>query len=561
MRGLAIFLFFFGLVSSLQFIGVNQAVAEFGNNIPGSYGTDYTYPTTASIDYFVNKGMNIFRVPFLWERMQTSLNGALSTTELGYLDAIVNYVTKTKGVYCLIDPHNYARYSNQLIGSGVAVSAFTDFWTKLATHYKGNSKVVFGIMNEPHDMSTEVWRDAANAAITAIRNTGATNLITVPGNAWTGAWTWTSNSYGTPNSVAMLSINDPLNNFIYEVHQYLDDNGSGTSATCVSSTIGSQRLQAFTNWCRQYGKKALLGEFAGGDNPTCASAVSDMLNFMKSNSDVWVGWTWWSAGPWWGSYMYSLEPGTGNSDKPQMSTITPYIQVTPISPVTSNAAPQTSNVPQTSRPTQTPQTSKAGQTSSALTSDNGVPEVTSDSPYITEQTDQMGVSENAPTPITVIVNYNLKSNDGHSSTTTIAAAVGASVGGLLVVAAAVVLLLVLRRRGRARSGSSDSLMGGGTGTSTHALNRTDSSPNVASVPINTLPAVPSSPVTPKQEPPASNWQEIGQGPPPMGPSHRRPLPTPINYSPAPLRHAQPPGASNRPIGPRPPQRPIPPRNN
>jgi len=44
---------------------------------------------------------------------------------------------------------------------------------------------------------------------------------------------------------------------------------------------------------------------------------------MESNSDVWQGWTWWAAGPWWGNYMYSLEP-TANGDAPQMAWLKPH---------------------------------------------------------------------------------------------------------------------------------------------------------------------------------------------------------------------------------------------
>jgi endoglucanase len=41
-------------------------------------------------------------------------------------------------------------------------------------------------MNEPHNMPTELWVNNSNAAIKAIRNTGALQLILVPGNGWTG---------------------------------------------------------------------------------------------------------------------------------------------------------------------------------------------------------------------------------------------------------------------------------------------------------------------------------------------------------------------------------------
>ncbi len=52
-------------------IGVNLAGAEFGTrNVPGVFGTDYTYPTHTEIDYYADKGMGVVRLPFLWERIQ-----------------------------------------------------------------------------------------------------------------------------------------------------------------------------------------------------------------------------------------------------------------------------------------------------------------------------------------------------------------------------------------------------------------------------------------------------------------------------------------------------------
>ncbi len=70
------------------------------------------------------------------------------------------------------------------------------------------------------------WKNAAQAAINAIRATGATNYILVPGNGWTGAASWTDNSYdqgASPkksNAETMLTIQDSKNKLIFEVHQY-----------------------------------------------------------------------------------------------------------------------------------------------------------------------------------------------------------------------------------------------------------------------------------------------------------------------------------------------------
>jgi hypothetical protein len=46
--------------AELRFTGVNLAGAEFGSHtLPGEFGRHYTYPDKATIDYFVDKGMNI----------------------------------------------------------------------------------------------------------------------------------------------------------------------------------------------------------------------------------------------------------------------------------------------------------------------------------------------------------------------------------------------------------------------------------------------------------------------------------------------------------------------
>lgn len=72
------------------------------------------------------------------------------------------------------------------------------------------------------------------------------------------------------------------------MHQYLDSDGSGTSPTCVSSTIGAERVQAATDWLKRNNLKGFLGEIGAGSNPTCISAVKGALCAMQT-SGVWIG--------------------------------------------------------------------------------------------------------------------------------------------------------------------------------------------------------------------------------------------------------------------------------
>lgn len=311
----------------LALLGVNLSGGEYAaNTLPGVVGTNYTYPTDAEIDYYASKGLDVIRLPFLWERVQPTEGGPLSASEMSQIDAVVNYAN-AKGMKVILDPHDYGSGYGNLIGStGTPTTAFADFWGKLAAHYASNGDVMFGLMNEPQQSTATAWLGDANAAIGAIRAAGATSQeILVPGTSYDGAWTWTTTDNA---SVIGTGIKDPNNNFVFEVHQYLDSDGSGTHASVVSPTVGSSRLAAITQWAKATGNKLFLGEFGVAQDAASLGAMNDMLSFMNKNSDVWQGATDWAAGPWLGNNIYSIEPtglGTGQvADKPQMGVLQRY---------------------------------------------------------------------------------------------------------------------------------------------------------------------------------------------------------------------------------------------
>ncbi|KAL0574737.1 hypothetical protein V5O48_007221 [Marasmius crinis-equi] len=296
------------------YFGVNESGAEFGNqNIPGTKGTDYIWPAPSSIDYFVSQGMNFFRVPFQLERLtppSTGITGAFNSAYFADLQTTVNYITG-KGAYVAIEPHNFIRYNGAVMTD---TNAFQTFWKNLASKFVGNSRVIFDLMNEPYDVSAtaaaampgiDMWLQM-QAGINGVRAAGASQLILVEGTSWTGAWTWVSSGNGD----AFKSVKDPNNNWAIEMHQYLDSDGSGTSPTCVSATIGQERLAAATTWLQQNNLKGFLGEMGAGSNSDCISAVFGALCSM-AQTNVWIGFSWWAAGPWWGDYYQSIEPPSG----------------------------------------------------------------------------------------------------------------------------------------------------------------------------------------------------------------------------------------------------------
>jgi len=301
-------------VSKFKWFGVDESGAEFGSGTyPGVEGTDFTFPVDSTIDTLTGDGFNIFRLPFSMERMvPTTLTGTVAAAYLKNYTSVVNYITN-KGAYAIIDPHNFGRYYGNIITD---TTGFQTFWNTLATQFKSNSKVIFDTNNEYHDMDESLVLNLNQAAIDGIRAAGATSqYIFVEGNSYSGAWTWNT----TNDSLKTLS--DPQDLIYYEMHQYLDSDGSGTSATCVSSDIGVQRIEGATAWLKANGKKGILGEFAGGANSVCKDAITGMLQEMASNSDVWAGALWWGGGPWWGDYIYSFEPPSGTAYTYFLSTL------------------------------------------------------------------------------------------------------------------------------------------------------------------------------------------------------------------------------------------------
>ncbi|KAJ5890616.1 endo-beta-1-4-glucanase B [Penicillium subrubescens] len=303
--------------SSFTWFGVSESGAEFGQaHIPGVLGTDYTWPTTSTIQTLRNAGMNIFRVPFMMERLvPNTLTSSPNAAYLQGLKSTVDFITST-GAYAIVDPHNFGRYYGNIINS---TSDFAAFWTTVATQFASNDKVIFDTNNEFNSEDQTLVLNLNQAAINAIRAAGATSqYIFVEGNSWSGAWTWVSVNSN------LVSLTDPNNKIVYEMHQYLDSDGSGTSETCVSTTIGQERVQSATQWLKDNKKLGFLGEFAGGANSVCQSALTGMLSYMQQNSDVWLGASWWAAGPWWSTYIYSMEPPSGPAYTYYMSILSAY---------------------------------------------------------------------------------------------------------------------------------------------------------------------------------------------------------------------------------------------
>lgn len=134
--------------------GINSAGGEFGSNVPGVYGIDWKFDGQASFSYLASRGIRLIRLPFLWERLQPTLGGALDAGNLNRLRQAVDAINAA-GMTCILDCHNYAAYNGvKLNQPGGPTGAYLgDLWRRLSDVFREHAGVVgYGLMNEPNSI-------------------------------------------------------------------------------------------------------------------------------------------------------------------------------------------------------------------------------------------------------------------------------------------------------------------------------------------------------------------------------------------------------------------------
>jgi len=112
---------------------------------PGQLGID-------QMQHFAkDDGMNTFRIPVGWQfLLNNNLGGTLDSNNWNTYDRQIQGCLNTGAALCIVDIHNYARWNGAIVGQGGPTNAqLASLWSQIATKYKGNSKVAFGLMNEP----------------------------------------------------------------------------------------------------------------------------------------------------------------------------------------------------------------------------------------------------------------------------------------------------------------------------------------------------------------------------------------------------------------------------
>jgi hypothetical protein len=208
---------------------------------------------------------NIIRLPV--DRVQWF--GANSATYRTTVDAFIARAS-TLNAYVILDLHNYAK----------VYTADATFWSDAANRYKNNPAVLFGLLNEPHGITWNVWRngDAAGPGmqglLTAVRNTGALNVVLAGGLEWGYDLSGVVNGYALTDSTG--------NGVVYDSHIY-------PWKTYIQSKVGTV-AQTYP---------VLLGEFGhpGGTTFSGQASFEDdstwvprWLDWVNTHNLHWTGW-------------------------------------------------------------------------------------------------------------------------------------------------------------------------------------------------------------------------------------------------------------------------------
>lgn len=271
--------------AQVQFLGVAIAGGDFGCQIDGTCPTGSTQLPLGSnggggdgpgqMQHWtsLDKPLNMFRLPVSWQFLvNNQLGGNLDSNNAGKYDKLVQACLST-GAHCMIDIHNFARWNGGIIGQGGPTDdQFVALWTQLATKYADQDRMVFELMNEPHDLDINVWAATCQKVVAGIRGAGATSqMILLPGTNFDSAATLVS----TGSAAALMNVTNPdgtTDNLLLDIHKYLDEDNSGTHKTCTTDNVDA--FTTVADFLRSTGRKGIISETgASSDSTVSASSL------------------------------------------------------------------------------------------------------------------------------------------------------------------------------------------------------------------------------------------------------------------------------------------------
>jgi endoglucanase len=269
--------------------GVNRSGTEYA--CVDGFGIFDGPSDAASITAMKAWGVNAVRIP-LNEDCWLALNGvAAAYSGPAYQSAIVAYVELllSNGVYPILDLHwtapgtTLATQQQPMPDSDHS----TDFWTGVATTFKGDTDVVFELFNEPWpdnnqdtDAAWTCWQSGGSCPsisyavagmqtlVTAVREAGASNVLLLGGVEYSNALSqWVAHK-----------PHDPLNNLAAAWHVYPEN-------ACITSDCWDSIEGGVT------ASYPIVATEVGDDQCDGAFPTS-VMSWLDAHHQSYLGWAW-----------------------------------------------------------------------------------------------------------------------------------------------------------------------------------------------------------------------------------------------------------------------------
>lgn len=284
---------------TVRLLGVNHSSGEYA--CVGGYGIIPEAPdASAMADAILTWKANAVRIP-VNEQCWLGING-IDAADSGdpYRKAVTDYVKKlrAKGLYVIFDLHWAAPSTSVPKGQLPMADAdhAIDFWKSAAANFKDDLGVVFDVFNEPfidksNAATTDPWAclqhgctihggsaggssysDYKSAGtqdlLDAIRSTGATNVVMIPGLAWTNDLTgWLTHK-----------PTDPTGNLVASLHLY-------NFNACKDSGCWASQYEPISKTL-----PVITGEL--GEDDCGKGFIDTYMPWADARGISYLGWTW-----------------------------------------------------------------------------------------------------------------------------------------------------------------------------------------------------------------------------------------------------------------------------
>lgn len=206
---------------------------------------------------------NVIRLKTCYDNTACPLAGVRSTVN-NDMDAIINDYTSKKIVVQIA----LFQYTGGF-PEGTELTKASNWWVNIANKYKDNPYVWFNLLNEPGDQPSTIptWNSVTDTLSSAIRNTGAKNIIVDDGTSWGQEVYrgWDCVTSISPADSGILSKGSDLaikhKNMIFNVHVY----GWWGGGNCPDSTR-DQLISWYFGQTKSRNLSVHVGELQGASN-------------------------------------------------------------------------------------------------------------------------------------------------------------------------------------------------------------------------------------------------------------------------------------------------------